>query len=100
MHNRTTSRVHGKHDHDENSTFISEFPELKNHKTLYRPALSPYDQARIDLMIKSQNKEEYTKKHCYKLCMRLHNSKYIEYCLKQKCNATLKEASEALGLLK
>jgi hypothetical protein len=100
MYNESSSRVHGKHSHDKLTSQIAEFPILDTNKTLYSPSLSPYDQARMDLMLQTLNKESFKKDFCYKSCFKLSNLRYTEFCLQKKCNATLNEAAGALNLLK
>lgn len=100
MYNQSTSRLPGKKHKDDLKPHISDFPILKEQKSLYNPTLSPNDQARMDLMLQSMNKEAFQKEYCYKNCLRLSNTRYIEFCLQKKCNASLKEAFGALDLLK
>ena len=100
MYNTSRSRIHGKHGHSEVHSYISEFPTLKENKTLYSPTLSPYDQARMDLMINSKNKEQFKLEFCYKTCFKLTDQKYVDFCLQKKCNSNLKRAAAALKILK
>lgn len=100
MYNRSTSRLHGKHTHDDTTSQISEFPILKQQETLYNASLSPNDQARMDLMLQSMNKEAFQKEFCYKNCLRLNDTRYMEFCLQKKCNSSLQQAFQTLNLLK
>ena len=100
MHNRTTTRVNSAIGHDNFTTYVADFPDLKYNTTIYNPELSPYDQARVDLIKNSLNQENVKKLHCISICKKLESPNYLEFCLQRKCNMNLKEAQSFLESLK
>lgn len=100
MNNISTARVHGTHTHSELTAKISDFPILVREKTLYKASLSPNDQARMDLMLQSLNKDAFRKEFCFKNCLRLNDTRYMAFCFQKKCNASAQEAFKTLNLLK
>jgi hypothetical protein len=92
MYNHSNSRIHGNHSHDDVSEQISDFPTVKDNKTLFKPATSPYDQARIDLLMQTENKEEFTNSFCVQKCLNLSDPSYIPFCFEKRCNLTQDQA--------
>lgn len=97
MNNTATSRIHGVHTHDEMSAQIGSFPTLEKNPTLFKPKMSPYDQARLDLAVQSLNREKFTQDFCINKCLKLSNAKYIPFCLEKKCSMSMEEARKHLN---